>query len=269
MTVEFLVGTPGSGKSYHALEMIIDALDKGKHVIANFPISFTPKMVRDGLAARFMYIPDEFLMGDKGMSLLYKISTEEVYSEDSIFEKKPRFYGQEGSCLVVIDEVGNYFPPEDSMQPVQKMWRLFFRQHRKLGYDFALISPGNQDINRSIRKIVEYEIEHRKANRVAPFKWLPFSIFFYVRYWTVGTKRQLLGSESSIFVKKFASLYNTSMMFGRFEEQMDFSLDDVPSEFNLIFGNTLPEEKEEEDNVEVDAKRSDRKRFKGKSKRIS
>jgi len=268
MTIEFYVGTPGSGKSYHALEDVIDWLDKGKHVIANFPLNFTDKMVRDGLAERFMYIPDEFLMGDKGMSLLYKISTEEVYSEDKIFEKTPRFFDKEGSCLVVIDEAGNYFPPEDSMQPTQKMWRLFFRQHRKLGYDFSLISQGNQDINRSIRKCVEYEIEHRKANRVAPFKWLPFTIFFYVRYWTVGNKRQLLNSSSSIFVKRFASLYKTSMMFGRFEEQMDFSLADIPVEFDLFFGNTVKKVEEVED-VEIDVERPNRRQFKKTSKKIS
>lgn len=245
MTIEFFTGTPGSGKSYHALETIIDYLDKGKHVIANFPLNFTSKMIRDGLADRFMFIPDEFLMGEKGMALLWSIAKEEIYHDDDLFTKRPRFFGEgESKCLVVIDECGNYYPPDESSTSVQKLWKLFYRQHRKMGYDFLLISQGNQDINKSIRSCVEYEIAHRKANRVFPFKYLPWSIFFYVRYWTADRKRQLLNSESSIFVKRFAALYDTHMMFGRFDEKMalDFNEFGVVTDFKFEFGNTIVEE---------------------------
>lgn len=234
MTIEFLAGTPGSGKSYHALEMIIDFLDKGKHVIANFPLNFTERMKKNGYADRFMYIPDEFLMGENGMAMLWKISKEEI--EDG----KPRFFQRgEDICLVVIDECGNYYPSDESTSPVQKMWKLFLRQHRKMGYQFALISQGMEDINRTIKSLVEYEISHRKGNRVAPFKWLPWTLFFYVRYWRSDRKRQLLGSESSIYVKRFAALYDTNMMFGGFEEKMEFDFDSLQAVFPLEFGNTL------------------------------
>lgn len=243
MTIEFYTGTPGSGKSWHSLETVLEYLDKGKHVIANFPINFTEKMIKQGLADRYMYIPDQFLMGEKGMALLWQVAAEEVHTEDNIFEKKPRFFGRgESKCLVVIDEAGNYFPPDESTTKVQKQWKLFFRQHRKMGYDFVLVSQGTSDINKAIKSCVEYEIAHRKANRVAPFKWLPFTIFFYVRYWTSDRKRQLLGSESSIFVKKFAKLFDTHMMFGQFEEQMQVDFQSVSETFSFTFGNTIPNE---------------------------
>lgn len=240
MTIEFYTGTPGSGKSYHCLETIIDFLDKGKHVIANFPLNFTEKMIRDGYADRYMYISDEFLMGENGMSILWQVASEKV---DGI----SRFFGKgESLCLVVIDEAGNYFPPDEATSKVQKKWKLFFRQHRKMGYDFILVSQGTNDINKSIRSCVEYEIAHRKANRVAPFKWLPWSLFFYVRYWTADRKRQLLGSESSIYVKRFAALYNTYQMFGEFEDKMDMSwLGTGMNQFK--FGNLLELRKEGED----------------------
>lgn len=232
MTIEFFTGTPGSGKSYHCLEMIIDFLDKGKHVIANFPLNFTEKMIKDGYRNRFMYIPDEFLMGENGMALLWKISS------DLLDDGSHRFYKKgESQCLVIIDEAGNYFPPDEATSKLQKKWRLFFRQHRKMGYDFILVSQGTNDINKSIRSCVEYEIAHRKANRVAPFKWLPWSLFFYVRYWTADRKRQLLGSESSIYVKRFAALYDTYQMFGEFEDKMDLSWLDTKSIDQFKFGN--------------------------------
>ena len=253
MTIEFFTGTPGSGKSWHALEMIMDTLYSGKHVIANFPLNFTDKMIKQGIHERFMFVPDEFLMGSKGMSFLYHVSAEEVFSENSLLVKQPRFLDQgESLCLVVIDEAGNYFPPDESSSYVQKNWQLFFRQHRKLGYDFLLVSQGNSDINRTIRSCVEYEIAHRKANRVAPFKWLPWTIFFYVRYWTADRKRQLLGSESSIYVKRYAQLYNTHKLFGNFEERMDFDNTYIPQGLNLAFGNSIQTEVPDE-NIESES----------------
>lgn len=244
MTIEFFDGTPGSGKSYHALEMIIDKLDKGYHVIANFPLNFTQKMIRNGDADRFMYIPDEFLLGENGMALLWKISSEII--EDG----KHRFYLRgEGECLVVIDECGNYFPADESASPVQKLWKLFLRQHRKMGFDILMISQGMDDINRTIKGLVEYEVSHRKANRVAPFKWLPWTFFFYVRYWRSDRKRQLLGSESSVYVKRFASLYDTNMMFGGFEEKMEFDFDSLAASFPFSFGNTLLEMEVKENEI--------------------
>lgn len=251
MTIEFYTGTPGSGKSYHALETIMEYLEKGLHVIANFPLNFLPKMIEKGWADRYMYIPDEFLMGENGMAILWQISYEKIFDEGYLLyenhEKVHRFFGRgESLCLVVIDEAGNYFPPDESTNPVQKKWKLFFRQHRKMGYDFILVSQGTNDINKSIRSCVEYEIAHRKANRVAPFKWLPWTLFYYVRYWTADRKRQLLGSESSIYVKRFAALYDTHKMFGQFEDKMDLDFEKLYTDFKFEFGNTLEEQIEED-----------------------
>ena len=244
MTIEFFTGTPGSGKSYHALEVIIDLLEDGKHVIANFPLNFTERMIRKGYADRYMYIPDEFLMGTDGMALLWQIAFEEIDDPSYVVKKETihRFFMQgESLCTVVIDEAGNYFPPDQSTHPTQKKWQLFFRQHRKMGYDFLLISQGTNDINKTIRSCVEYEVAHRKANRVAPFKWLPWTLFFYVRYWCADRKRQLLGSESSIYHKGFAGLYDTHKMFGNFEEKMELDLEAFNSwsNFEFKFGNVI------------------------------
>ncbi|MBY6269932.1 zonular occludens toxin domain-containing protein, partial [Parageobacillus thermoglucosidasius] len=95
MTIELYTGTIGSGKSYHALEDIVSWLSKGKHVIANFPINFSEGMIRKGYVDRFMYIPDEYLMGAQGVIRLYQISMKYFFEN-----------GEESQCLVVIDEAG-------------------------------------------------------------------------------------------------------------------------------------------------------------------
>jgi len=223
--IEQYIGTIGSGKSYHALETILDKLGKGKYVVANFPLKFTEGMIRKGLANRFMYVPDEFLLGDKGVKFLYQLSKQEEF-----YDK----YG-EGACLVVIDEAGNHYPPDQFAHPVQKLWKTFYTQSRKLGFDFILVCQDEKQINRTIRSCVEYQVIHRKANNVAPFKWLPFTIFMYVTMW--AQTRQRLTSQSSIFVKKFASLYNTEQLFGNAAEKFELDLETI--DINLSFGNCV------------------------------
>lgn len=235
--IEQFTGTIGSGKSYHALERILETLKSGKYVVANFPLAFTEGMIRRGYADRFMYVPDEFLMGESGVAFLYKLSTEEVYVGLGK-TKEPRFYGEESSCLVVIDESGNYFAPIDYAMPVQKLWRTFFTQSRKLGYDFILISQTDRQVNRVIRSCVEFEVIHRKANQVFPFRYLPFTVFIYVQYWK--QTRERLKSDSSIFVKRFADLYDTHQLFGNFDKQVDFDINDDVMNYALRFGNCLP-----------------------------
>lgn len=221
--IQHYIGTIGSGKSYHALEDILAALQKGKYVVANFPLNFTEGMIKKGYADRFMYVPDDFLLGEKGVSFLFQLS------------KKEDFYNKfgEGACLVVIDEAGNHYPPEDSAKPEQRLWKTFYTQSRKMGYDFLLISQEDNQINRTIRKCIEYRVIHRKANNVFPFKLLPFTLFMYVTYW--AQTRQKLSSSSSIYVKRFADLYNTEMLFGGIEEKFELNLSEI--DFDLQFGN--------------------------------
>lgn len=229
--IEQYIGTIGSGKSYHALEDIIAALKKGKHVVANFPLNFPAGMIKNGYADRFMYVPDEFLMGSNGVAFLYQLAVNKG------------FYGDESSCLVVIDEAGNYFTPEDYAKPEQRLWKTFFTQSRKMGYDFILISQTDRQVNRTIRSCVEYEVIHRKANNVFPFKLLPFTVFIYVTFWKQS--RQRLKSDSTIFVKKFSELYNTHQLFGQFDKQVDFDISAEIKGFNLEFGNCNVQQIEE------------------------
>lgn len=228
--IETYIGTIGSGKSYHALETIIAKLSKGKFVISNFPLNFSEGMIRRGYAGRFMYVPDEFLMGEEGIAFLYQL------------QKQKKFYevGGEGSCLVVIDEAGNYFPPEDNGKYSNRLWKLFFTQSRKMGYDFLLICQDDlSQINKTIRKCVEYKVVHRKANSIFPFKLLPFTLFMYVTFW--AQQKQRLSSESSIYVKRFGALYDTSMMFGNIDGKFEIDFSELEREvgFTLDFGNTL------------------------------
>jgi zona occludens toxin len=238
--IELYEGTIGSGKSYHALETILEALQKGKYVVSNFPLNFTEGMTRRGYVDRFMYVPDEFLMDEQGVSFLFQL------------QKRMEFYdkGGEGACLVVIDEAGNYFPPEDNGKYANRLWKLFFTQSRKMGYDFILIcQDSTSQINKTIRKCVEYKVLHRKANSIFPFSLLPFTIFVYVKFW--AQQKERLSSTTSLYVKKFGQLYNTSMMFGNIDGKFDLDFADLEGKlgFALDFGNC---HKKEVEDLELD-----------------
>ncbi|WP_459595083.1 zonular occludens toxin domain-containing protein, partial [Campylobacter jejuni] len=192
------IGPIGSGKSYHALEKIYEHLQKGLYVIANFPLKFTPAMIRKGYADKFLYLPDSFLEDASGVSVFLHLSEKYGFNEFS------------NLCLVVLDEAGDVYPPDKSTSEDQRIWKAFFKQSRKLGYDFILIMQDEKEINRTITSCIEYKIVHRKANAVFPFSLLPFTVFIHVVYWKQS--RQRLRSGSTIFVKKFAELYNTHQL---------------------------------------------------------
>lgn len=227
-------GTIGSGKSYHALEDIVLALDKGKHVIANFPLTFSDGQIRRGYAERFMYLDDRYLMGVSGIRQLLDISRRHGWDEAE----------EEGLCLVIIDEATNYYPREDGTKPEQRMWRTFFTQSRKLGYDFILIVQDDQSINKTIGKCIEYDVRHRKANNIFPFKLLnifKIIVFVHVTYWK--QQRTRLKSSSTVFVKRLAKMYKSKKMFANFDEQLDVFIRALPEGEELppaYFGNCGP-----------------------------
>ncbi|MMZ55472.1 Zonular occludens toxin (Zot) [compost metagenome] len=231
MTVRFMTGTPGSGKSYHMLEEIIAHLEKGKPVIANFPLNFTEGMARKGFYERFMFVPDDVLMGARGVSMLINLSVSKGWFDD---DSIPENY-----CMLVMDECSNHFPPEQSTNPVQKVWQQFFRQHRKLKYEPYLISQDKTDISKRINSVVEYHVDHRCVNSVFPFSLLPFKIFAYVTYW----KRSKISTGSTILVKRFANLYKTHRLFGQIDKDMERILALATEDemaFECKFGNLLP-----------------------------
>jgi len=220
------VGPIGSGKSYSALEDLYAHLQKGLYVIANFPLNFTKGMIKKGYADRFMYIPYDFLEEERGVSIFLHLSEKYGFNEFT------------NLCLVVIDEVGDLHPPDQASSPVQKLWKDFYKEFRKLGFDFIHILQDESEINRTISKCTEYKIVCRKANSIFPFKYLPFTIFIRIKYWKQS--RQKLETTSTIFVKSFSQLYNTHQLFRIRKVERLKDLKEI--DFDLLFGNCVKKE---------------------------
>jgi zona occludens toxin len=198
--IYFYSGTPGSGKSLHVARDIYYRLNRNKkypNVIANFMIN--EKMIKNK-KANFIYKDNS----DLTVSFLLNYA----------FENHKQ--GLENQTLVVVDEasvIWNAREWQKGETSHNRMdWLKFFVQHRKLGYNFIIISQTDRQIDRQIRSLFEYEIKHRKVNNFKIGKLLPFPMFACVSYWYGVNER--LGVEFFTYRRKWGKFYDS---YGTFE----------------------------------------------------
>lgn len=194
-------GTPGSGKSYHAVAVIAHKLgrrDKNR-VIANFPL--TGKKI----TSRFEYWDNSEICISRLMQ----------------YAREHHRLGVEGQTLVVIDEAQCIFNSRDwngkgvlhsalKRQPDSRMdWIKFFSQHRKFGYNVILIAQSDKMLDKQIRSLIEYDVKHIKMNN-GFFFFLPTS-FLAVEKWY--GQRMKLGQEVIWYRKRVAAMYDSYALF--------------------------------------------------------
>lgn len=193
-------GTPGSGKSLHAMQRIIANLRFGRNVITSFPIDID-------------YIKSKYkpVKGKKFGLYVFKpivdITPQFLYQ----FSKKYHEKGKEGQTVVFLDECQIIFNPRDYRDNDRKSWLQFFPVHRHLGFDFFLITQQDRFIDRQIRALVEYEVKHRKLNNYKFAAFLPFKWFIAIKYW-YGV-RQKVEQEFFIYKKYMSKCYDSYTMF--------------------------------------------------------
>ena len=163
--ISLYTGTPGSGKSLHAAQVIRDnLLWAHRNVIANFPVNMdyvwysqrqVKRMASDRSyhpqkrkASRFYYVDDLYLTPDFLLQ----------------FAKKFHVPRKESQTLVVIDECQAdwLFGNRAWQNKSRSAWCRLFQVHRHLGFDFILMAQSDKLIDKAIRCEVEYEVKHRK-----------------------------------------------------------------------------------------------------------
>ena len=128
MSIWLYTGTPGSGKSFHAAKDIVSRLKRPGGIIANFPINedFVPEKKRKSHA-------------------LYWDNSELTAKRLVQYALEHHKIGVEGQTMVIIDECQIIFNCRDFGRKDRGAWVTLFSQHRKLGFNFILITqqPGN------------------------------------------------------------------------------------------------------------------------------
>lgn len=201
-------GTPGSGKSLHAVYDIYKRLSMGKYVVANFPIDFnTPagrKIARH--KDKFIYLPNE----DVSIRTMLKISL--VVSKIKGFSEK--------NILWVVDEAGCIWNSRQYNHHERMDWIRFFSQHRKFGYNVIMISQSDRMLDKQIRALIETEVTHRKANNFKMVRFLPFPVFVMIERW-YAAKNEKINSSFFFFNRKKSKLYNSYATFDMYAELME------------------------------------------------
>ena len=205
--IEAYTGTPGSGKTYHAVYDMWEALKYGRPVISNIPLDLPEKLLgkkRDWKNWRFVEIYDIKPF------MLYQLS--ESIRDQKGFKRVPEDY-----ILLVIDEAQLIFNCRDWQAQDRKEWLSFFQQHRKLGYHVVLITQMAQMLDKHAQGLLEYEIVHRKFSN---FGWkgklvslvlLSPTMFSAMRVWACMKTR--IDAKVFRYSRRIARLYDTAKTY--------------------------------------------------------
>lgn len=212
-------GTPGSGKSYHAAEVVDRALRRGIPVIANFEVNLNPKKHKA-----------EFIMID---TLDMTPETFIRYAEEHF---KPGRNEHQG--IIIIDEAQIPFNSREGLNRNRMKWISFFSKHRHYFYDIILITQHDRMLDRQIRSLVETEYKHRKLTNFGAKGWFMIALFHKmfvaVQYWYPIQEK--VSAEFFNLRRNVCKLYDT---FKRFEKPADETPSDDfkarAAEFNKQF----------------------------------
>lgn len=201
--IDLYSGCPGSGKSLQAAYRIIEWLEMGKSVIANFPINmgyFEQRIKRKKTVGEFYCVENWQL---KPLQL-------------RLFSHKHLEPCKEHQALIVIDECGSLFNTRMWNAADRMEWIMFLQNHRKYGYDIMLVSQSDIMIDKQIRPFIETEYRCRDIRN---FRTLGLIVallcgghlFCKVEMWYQNGLR--CGSEFFFLNKRKANIYNTYKLF--------------------------------------------------------
>lgn len=196
-------GTPGSGKSCHQAEDILEFLNY-EHgcVIANYEIDESRFKGAFKRGAIFISTDNEDL------------TPEHLIEFSRMYFKKHKF--KEGKIRLYIDEAQLIFNCREWDKKGRAEWTSFFTQHRKYGFDIFLIAQFDRMLDRQIRSLIEYEVKHRRlSNAGIGGKFLSVALggntYLAVQCWyPMKTK---IGQEIHHIRKRFYSLYDSYKHF--------------------------------------------------------
>ena len=192
-------GTPGSGKSYHATDIVHTATRRKKNIIANFVIKLPQKQQ-----------PYFFFVDNKQLTVKNLIA----------FSKEHHKVDKEGQTIIIIDEAATIFNTRDSDRKDRNDWIKFFSQHRKLGFDVILITQNDRMLDRQIRSNIEYHYIHRKLSNFGLkgfiIKFILHKDFVCVHQWY--TIKERIGADYFRIKKKVAASYDTFSLFDYAEQ---------------------------------------------------
>lgn len=206
--IEAYTGTPGSGKSYHAVSDMVERIKFNHPVITNIPLNLGKLGKKHSRSYVFKETSE---IQDKEFPLFLKEFSVNLATEKSV-ERLPEDY-----IFLVIDEAQLIFNCRDWQDKNRRDWTTFFQLHRKYGYHVILITQMSKMLDKHIQGLLEYECIHRKFSNFGlkgvALSMILFSptMFASVRMW--AAMRERIDCKILRYSKRIAKYYNTNTDF--------------------------------------------------------
>jgi len=186
VSIHFISGKPGGGKSYYALRLIVDELRHTKrNIVTNLSIipgnlaEFLHKTYDDtfGMSTRLRILSAE----EAGEFWLHPALYSEIPEKQQIrirdsMVARPDFSkrAETGGTLFVIDEIHLYFNSRN-WQSTGEDCLFYLSQHRKLGDDVAAVTQHIGNVDKQFRSVAQDYTYLRNCakERVGLFRSLP------------------------------------------------------------------------------------------------
>lgn len=148
MAIIGFCGTPGSGKTYEAVQKILDNLSRGRVVYTNI----------DGMQGDLC---KEMIKGVTGLSdLALEIQLKEL-DHEQIFD----FWNHvQPKSLIVLDEVQNFFGSREWQSEKNQIFGRWASVHRHHGFEVVIITQNIERIDAAVRSLCEWTYVFRKVN---------------------------------------------------------------------------------------------------------
>lgn len=148
MAVIGFAGTPGSGKTYDAVVKIINNLKSGRTVYTNI------RGMDDPLCQQVIMA----LAGIDDYGIACRLNH---LTDDETLE----FWNHvEPGCLIIIDEVQNFFGSREWQSEKNQSFGRWASTHRHFGYEVVLITQDVDRIDTLVRSLLEWTYVYRKVN---------------------------------------------------------------------------------------------------------
>lgn len=197
MSISLLSGTPGSGKSLHAVSDGLDWLKLGRNLITNFPLDWHKRLKK--------------IKGDYQFWKNSDITPVHLIDYAKEHHKK----SEKAQTLLIIDEASMMFNARDFGRKDRMEWINFLANHRHFNFEIILIAQNDKMLDKQIRGLIEYDIKHRSLSN---FNFITLLIsklfgglFFCVSYWY--PIRQCNGKSIIRLNKSKARCYDTMALF--------------------------------------------------------
>jgi zona occludens toxin len=200
MAIEFLTGLPGHGKSLYAIaRYIIPCLRAHKRVYHNV----------HGLEQKKNLIPSYFPEVDifAPSDYLIEIPADRVNRFWEFIAEQGVERGEQYAkgCLVVIDEVQNFFSARDFMSKNNKDLVSYMTEHRHLYHDILFITQHQDNVDTAVRRMVEISYLVRNNKNFGSSK--SSTVYTYLRD-AIGPKLEIATGSYS-YDKRIFNLYDS------------------------------------------------------------